>query len=512
MSSGGGTTVSTSEVQPWEAQRDYLEKGFASAKGLYGAGAPKYYSAPTVASFDPSETAAQRATIGYTTGPRAAAQQAAAENALIGSLGGQTGFDPTQTQNLLAGATDVRGGMPFTDAQRASILAGEADPLGGMPFSAAQRASILAGETDVGGGMPFTDAQRASILAGETDALGGTPFSAAQMSDILAGNVRTGSGTPFGAMEDALTRGVMDNLTGRVLPGIREAQVRYQPGGGTRSDLTTNKAITDAVQAGLMKPLAEMYGGAYQQAQGMRQPLSDQYSATYRQAQSMRQALADQYAATYRQAQDMRQPFADQYATTYRQAQGMRQPLADQYAATYRDAQNRRLPAAELGIQQRQYGQQMYPSIMNAPLGMYNAMGGVGEQRRAMSQEGIDQDMARYQYESNAGQNALRNYMAMVTGDYGSTTTSTTPAPKDNTIANLIGTLGSAYLMAGSDIHVKENIIPEGTKWKGLNVYNYNYIGDSTPRRGVMAQQVEGIYPDAVTTINGVKHVNYGAI
>jgi len=164
-----------------------------------------------------------------------------------------------------------------------------------------------------------------------------------------------------------------------------------------------------------------------------------------------------------------------------------------------------------MGIQQRQYGQQMYPSIMNAPLGMYNAMGGVGEQRRAMSQEGIDQDMARYQYESNAGQNALRNYMAMVTGDYGSTTTSTTPGAKDNTAAQLMGTLGSAAIMM-SDIHVKENIIPEGTKWKGLNVYNYNYIGDTRPRRGVMAQQVEGIYPDAVTTINGVKHVNYGAI
>ena len=102
--------------------------------------------------------------------------------------------------------------------------------------------------------------------------------------------------------------------------------------------------------------------------------------------------------------------------------------------------------------------------------------------------------------------------MAMVTGDYGSTTTSTTPGARDNTMANLLGTLGSAALMAPSDIHVKENIIPEGTKWKGLNVYNYSYIGDSTPRRGVMAQQVEGIYPDAVTTINGVKHVNYGAI
>ena len=352
---GGGTTVSTTEVSPWEAQREYLERGFSDARSLYCRGAPSYYSAPTVASFDPTETAAQRSTIGYVTGPRATAQQAAAENALIGSLGGQTGFSPTQT------------------------------------------------------------------------------------ADLLAGNVRTGAGTPYTAMEDALTTGVIDNLTGNILPQIREAQVRYQPGGGTRTDLETNRAITNAVQAGLVKPLAEMYGGAYQQAQGMR------------------------------------------------------------------------MPAAQMGVQQRQFGQQMYPTIMSAPINMYDAMGAVGEQRRAMSQRGIDQDMARYQYESNAAQNALRNYMAMVTGDYGSTTTATTPRPRDNTVANLVGTLGSAAIMA-SDIHIKENIVPEGTKWKGLNVYTYNYIGDDRPRRGVMAQQVEGMYPHAVTTIDGVKHVYYGAI
>jgi hypothetical protein len=352
---GGGTTVSTTEVEPWEAQREYLERGFSDARSLYGRGAPSYYSGPTVASFDPTETAAQRSTIGYVTGPRATAQQAAAENALIGSLGGQTGFSPTQT------------------------------------------------------------------------------------ADLLAGNVRTGAGTPYTAMEDALTTGVIDNLTGNILPQIREAQVRYQPGGGTRTDLEANRAITNAVQAGLIKPLAEMYGGAYQQAQGMR------------------------------------------------------------------------MPAAQMGIQQRQFGQQAYPTIMSAPINMYDAMGAVGEQRRAMSQRGIDQDMARYQYESNAAQNALRNYMAMVTGDYGSTTTATTPRPRDNTVANLVGTLGSAAIMA-SDIHIKENIVPEGVKWKGLNVYTYNYIGDDRPRRGVMAQQVEGMYPNAVTAIDGVKHVNYGAI
>ena len=397
MSSGGGTTVSTSEVAPWEEQQEYLEKGFADARNLYDAGAPKYYSAPSVASFDPAETAAQRATLGYAMGPRSTAMQANAEDALIGSLRGETGFNSGQMKGLLAG--DIAG-------------------------------------------------------------QGGTGYTADQYNDIMAGNVRTGSGTPYAAMEDALTTGVMDNLTGKILPGIREAQVRYQPGGGTRSDLENNKAISSAVQAGLMKPLAEMYGGAYQQAQGMRQP------------------------------------------------------LADQTAASYRDAEGRRLSAADMGIQQRQYGQQAYPSIMNAPMGMYDSMGAVGEQRRAMSQEGINQDMARYQYESNAAQNALRNYMAMVTGDYGSTSSSTTNKPNDySALMGAAGTIGAAALpLMMSDIRVKENIIPEGTKWKGLNVFNYNYIGDSTPRRGVMAQQVEGIYPDAVTTINGVKNVNYGAI
>ena len=101
----------------------------------------------------------------------------------------------------------------------------------------------------------------------------------------------------------------------------------------------------------------------------------------------------------------------------------------------------------------------------------------------------------------------------MVTGDYGSTTTSTTSAPKD--YSGLMSAVGSGlgmYAAMGSDIRIKENIIPEGTKWKGLNVYNYNYIGDSTPRRGVMAQQVELTRPDAVTTINGVKHVIYGIL
>ena len=73
-------------------------------------------------------------------------------------------------------------------------------------------------------------------------------------------------------------------------------------------------------------------------------------------------------------------------------------------------------------------------------------------------------------------------------------------------MASIIGALGM------SDVRVKRNIVPEGTSWKGLDVYTYNYLGQSTRRRGVMAQDVEKIYPDAVSELGGVKHVDYGAI
>lgn len=355
MCGGGGTQVTTQTTEPWEEQIPYLTAGFEAAKKLFNQGVPEYYPGETLAGFDPAQTAAQQATLGYAMGPRAAAQQAGAESALMRSLSGYTGFTPRQQY------------------------------------------------------------------------------------DLLAGNVRTGAGTPYSAMENALTQGVIGNLQKNILPGIRQQQVMYQPGGSSRAALQQDRAVTEATAAGLTKPLAQMYSDAYQTAQGMR------------------------------------------------------------------------LPAANQVIGQQQFGQGQYPTTMMAPLGMYGAIGNVGAQRRAMTQEAINRDMARYQYQATAPQQALANYLSMITGNYGGTTTQTAPTP-NNTLGNLASIAGIVAPFIGSDINIKENIVPEGTKWKGLNVYTYNYIGDPTPRRGVMAQEVEGIYPHAVATINGIKHVNYGDI
>ena len=90
---GGGTTVTKTE--PWEEQKPYLEAGFEKAGTLYdkyqGKG-PSYYGGPTLAGFSPLEQDAQRAVAGYAMGPRAAMQQAGAERAMIGGLGGQVDY------------------------------------------------------------------------------------------------------------------------------------------------------------------------------------------------------------------------------------------------------------------------------------------------------------------------------------------------------------------------------------------------------------------------------------
>jgi len=327
---GGGTQVSTSETGPWPEQIPYLTSGFEKAKGLYNQGAPGYYPNETLAGFDPAQTAAQQATLGYAMGPRAAGMQAGAEGALMGTLAG--------------GQAAQRYGASMA-----------------RPLSQGQYSGL-------------------------------TPYSRGQYGDLLAGNVRTGAGTPYGAMENALTQGVIGNLQQNILPGLRQQQVMYQPGGSSRAGLEQDRAVTKAVKSGLTKPLADMYSNAYQTAQGMRMPAAQM-------------GIGQQ-----------------QYGMGY----GMQ------------------------GIGAQQGSMQQYPSIMAAPLNMYGAIGKVGADRRAMTQATIDRDMARYEYEANAPQNALRNYMAMVTGDYGSTTQQTTPGPSGlDQLGQIAGIAGSLFGKGG---------------------------------------------------------------
>jgi len=94
-----------------------------------------------------------------------------------------------------------------------------------------------------------------------------------------------------------------------------------------------------------------------------------------------------------------------------------------------------------------------------------------------------------------------------------------------NTQGSLLGDIGaiagagaSAYATAGgSDERLKENIEEVGVDQRtALTLYEFNYkkeFGDPNIRyRGVMAQEVELSYPDAVGEFNGYKTVHYAML
>jgi hypothetical protein len=77
-----------------------------------------------------------------------------------------------------------------------------------------------------------------------------------------------------------------------------------------------------------------------------------------------------------------------------------------------------------------------------------------------------------------------------------------------------IGAMKTAGMFASmSDRRLKENIVRVGEAAHGLGLYEFSYIGDPARFRGVMADEVEQIMPDAVAYDDlGFASVNYGML
>lgn len=73
--------------------------------------------------------------------------------------------------------------------------------------------------------------------------------------------------------------------------------------------------------------------------------------------------------------------------------------------------------------------------------------------------------------------------------------------------------MANAASIAASDVKLKENIEHIGNDdFTGLPIYDFNYKGNGDRYRGVIAQDVEKVMPDAVTERNGVKYVDYNKL
>ena len=63
-----------------------------------------------------------------------------------------------------------------------------------------------------------------------------------------------------------------------------------------------------------------------------------------------------------------------------------------------------------------------------------------------------------------------------------------------------------------SDIRLKKNIKKLNRRADGLNVYEFEYIWGGGRQIGLMAHEVQGIYPDAVSESGGYLMVNYSKV
>lgn len=135
-------------------------------------------------------------------------------------------------------------------------------------------------------------------------------------------------------------------------------------------------------------------------------------------------------------------------------------------------------------------------------------LGQVGAQREQIAQQPITEAIARHDYEQMAPNQALAQYMQMISGNYGGQTTGTTQQliPQQNPwttalggLLGGVGAVGSLQPWKWSDERLKENIEPIGKMNDGTNIYRYNYLDGGPTHFGVMAQEILETKPEAVT-------------
>jgi hypothetical protein len=141
----------------------------------------------------------------------------------------------------------------------------------------------------------------------------------------------------------------------------------------------------------------------------------------------------------------------------------------------------------------------------NANAGQYDQLAGLNYQTQTgIGNANANADLAGLTASGNIW-NAIGGLGGMKTSGGG-----TVGGNLASSLGSSASSLGSSIMAMFSDERLKEDIEKVGELFDGSNVYRYRYIGDATPRIGLMAQEVEKTRPDAVIEIGGYKAVDYG--
>jgi hypothetical protein len=265
----------------------------------------------------------------------------------------------------------------------------------------------------------------------------------------------------------------------------------------------------------------DLLNQAQLQAQGIQQNLFGQELAA---GQFGNQAMLGQNQAQLQNLgftnQAMQQDFANRMAGmgfNNQQIQQMYQNQVAQQQANNAIAQQQfanQLTGANLANQARQQGFGELAYMRNEPLNTLNAV-------RSGAQVTGPSFVNTPQQATTAGP----DYLAATNAQYANQMAgyNAQQAAQSNLMGGLMGlggTLGGAAILA-SDPRMKENVKAIGVLDNGLTLYSFEYKNEFKDHEyaghgvhvGVMADEVEQVYPYAVSTLNdGYKVVNYGLI
>ena len=242
------------------------------------------------------------------------------------------------------------------------------DLLGSNPIFDATRSLAPYGQESLQASAGYTDQQALN-----------TSDASDTMKQMLSGSVAQ---NPFiENANNAMARDSVANFQQEVMPALRASQIAYQPGGSSRGDIASGLAAGNVGRS-----------------------IADFSNTNYMNA--FNSAQQQQLGA----AQLMEQGRGQRANEAYQQGSGA---LGLGLGGEQAYAQN-------LGT-----GLGAYGAVSQQPIDLAGNLSDVGMQQRELSQQQLDEDVNRFQFDQNVQDQKLSNYMNLVQGNYGSTTTST---------------------------------------------------------------------------------------
>jgi hypothetical protein len=383
-------TTTTQVSAPWAGQQPYLAEGFGDAQNLLKNYTPSYYGSSTVANQSPDTQAAIAAE--YQRGANGSPVTSAADQSATSLLQNGGGYNANPSNSLY------------------SSIANSNDP---AVAQAAAQSQNVAG-SGVLSGLANNNSQTAAQQ---------------YLQDTASGKYLDPSTNP--ALQGAIAaqnQGITNSYQATVVPGVSssfESGNRYGSGAYQQGMTQANLALgTDLGNAD-----STLTNQAYEQGQQNQINAASEINSANQQQQAIQAGAANSLAANQNAATGL-------YGSLYGANQQGQLSGANGLSNNYLSGINTQTQLGSIA-----------PNLANADYTNIGAMSDSGAQQDAYNQSQLTDQVNRYNYNQTLPYNQLQQYLGAINGNYGSTSSLSTPTYKQSTAsAALSGAASGAAL------------------------------------------------------------------